>query len=176
MRISPLPDPHREPPFVFKICPTQSAKKKTRSSYSTLAWSLMTDESRNKLYRATTHCLATNHSVAADEIARTPFTVFDQQHSWTGNAHAPLSRHIQRVGLGPRATGRRERLDGRQEAGAEAETAHGEERLAEHREAKAARKCHGAWDSGRVRAQHKPLRSPPASAARVSCSSRTDDQ
>ena len=120
-------------------------------------------------------CDQDQYMTAADEIARTPFTAIGEQHSWTGSAHAQGSRPIQRGGLGPRAIGRRERLDGRQDAGV-AETAHGEERLAEHREAEAARKCRGAWDSGRVRAQHKPLRSPPASAARVSCSSRTNDQ
>ena len=83
-------------------------------------------------------CDQDQYMTAADEIARTPFTVIGEQHSWTGSAHALASRPIQRVGLGPRATGRRERLDGRQGAGAVAVTAHGEERLAEHREAEAA--------------------------------------
>ena len=72
-------------------------------------------------------CGQDQYMMAADEINRTPFTVFGEQHSWTGSAHALGSRHIQRVVLvGPRSSGIRERLDGRQAAAAD--TAHGEKR------------------------------------------------
>ena len=59
--------------------------------------------------------------------------------SWAGSAHAPISSHIQPIGLSvPRARRRGERLDGRQGVPTAVVTAHGKQLPVEHRETKPA--------------------------------------